>query len=91
MNLSVEDDFVGTALIPNLTLRPGDNTVEMRATANRTIILQKLPRFPDGIIPIDIIGNSSVYNGQHLTYYEDALKSNRVSIRLNVGAALRGG
>jgi hypothetical protein len=90
MNLFVEGDFIGTSLLPNLILRPGDNTVEMRSTTNQSMVLQKLSKFRDGMLPIDIVGNSSIYNGQHLTYYEEALKSNTVSIKLNIGSALGG-
>ncbi|KAI9758672.1 MAG: Na+ ATPase [Chaenotheca gracillima] len=87
MNLYCQGDFIGTSLLPDLTLKPGNNTVDMRSTTNQTLVFSKLSQFKDGIIPIDIIGNSSVYNGQHLTYYEEALKSNEQHIELNLGAA----
>lgn len=90
MNLFVEGDLIGTSLLPNLILRPGDNTVDMRSTTNQTLILQKYSKFPDGMVPIDIIGNSSIYNGEHLTYYEESFKSNTVSIKLNIGRAIGG-
>lgn len=90
MNLFVEGDFIGTSLLPNLVLRPGDNLVEMRSMTNQSMVLQKLSTFSDGMLPIDIVGNSSVYNGQHLTYYEEALKSNTVSTKLNIRSALGG-
>ena len=88
MNLYVQGDFIGTSTISDLTLVPGNNTVSMRSTTNQTLVLEKLSSFPTGIVPIDIIGNSSIYNGQHLTYYEAALASNEQHIMLNVGAAL---
>lgn len=90
MNLFVEGDSVGTSLLPNLVLRPGDNTVDMRSTTNQSLILAALPKFLDGMVPIDIVGNSSIYRGEHLTYYEEALKSNTVSIKLNIRGALGG-
>ena len=88
MNLFVDKDLIGTSLLPDLVLKPGDNTVDMRSTTNQSMILQKVSTFKDGVLPLDIIGNSSVYDGQHLTYYEEALKSNTVSIKLNISAAL---
>ncbi|KAI9813117.1 MAG: hypothetical protein M1827_004337 [Pycnora praestabilis] len=88
MNLYVQGDFVGTSLLRDLTLVPGNNTVEMRSTTNQSLIIQKLANFKDGMLPVDIVGNSSVYNGQHLTYYEAALQSNEQHIVLNVGNAL---
>lgn len=47
-------------------------------------------KYKDGILPLDIVGNSSIRNGQHLTYYEDAIKSNTVRLNLNAGPALAG-
>lgn len=41
------------------------------------------------MLPVDIVGNTSVYNGQHLTYFEKALSSVTQHITLNVGAALK--
>ena len=62
----------------------------MRATTNRALVLQKLASYPDGLLPVDIVGNSSVYNGQHLTYYEEALRGNTISIKLNIASGLGG-
>ncbi|KAI9842711.1 MAG: hypothetical protein M1838_003009 [Thelocarpon superellum] len=90
-NLSVQGDFIGTTTIENLTLVPGNNTVPMRSTTNQSLVIEKLTQFPDGFLPIDVLGNSSVYNGQHLPYYEAALATNPQHISLNVGGALGGG
>ena len=51
MNLRVGTDSVGTALLPNLTLLPGNNVVGMRSTTDQAAILKKLAAFPDGILP----------------------------------------
>ncbi len=62
----------------------------MRSIVNQTIVLTKvISEYKDGMLPIDIIGNSSIYNGKHLPYFEQALASNTQSITLNVGAALK--
>ncbi|KAI9845826.1 MAG: hypothetical protein M1837_004506 [Sclerophora amabilis] len=87
MNLYVQGDFIGTSLLPDLVLRPGNNTVDMRSTTDQEVIFGKLSEFEDGLIPIDIVGNSSVYHGQHLTYYEAALKSNTQHIKLDLASA----
>ncbi|KAL9584810.1 MAG: hypothetical protein Q9212_001893 [Teloschistes hypoglaucus] len=88
-NNYVDDEFIGTSLLSDLTLKPGDNMVPMRSTVNQTIVIQKVTgTYKDGILPVDIVGNSSVYNGQHLEYFEKALQSNKQHIKLNVGAAL---
>ena len=88
MNLFVAKQMIGTTSLQDLTLAPGNNTVQMRSTVNQTMVLNMLANYPSGILPIDVVGNSSVYNGQHLTYNEAALASNTQHIMLNVGAAL---
>ncbi len=89
MNLSVGGDPVGIALIPNLTLRPGENMAEMRATTNQTMVLAKVAEYPDQILPVDITGNSTVFEGRNLPYYELPLRANTISIRLNLANARR--
>lgn len=88
MNLFVEDILIGYSVINDLTLKPGNNTVDMRSTTNQSLVLQKLANYKDGILPVDVVGNSSVYGGQHLVYYEQALASNKLRVNLNVGSAL---
>ncbi len=88
MNLFVEGTLIGSSIINNLTLKPGNNTVEMRSTTNQSLVLQKMANYKDGILPVDVVGNGSVYRGQHLVYYEQALAYNKLRVNLNVGSAL---
>ncbi|KAI9804024.1 MAG: hypothetical protein M1833_000305 [Piccolia ochrophora] len=88
MDLLVEDEVIGTSTIENLILKPGNNTVPMRSKTETTKVLMLLPKYPDGLLPIDIKTNSTIYNGQHLTYYEEALRSNPKRVMLNVTEAL---
>ncbi|KAI9795456.1 MAG: hypothetical protein M1825_001459, partial [Sarcosagium campestre] len=90
LNLMVDGNMIGTSTIDNLLLKPGNNTVPMRSKADQSQVFKLLSKFPGGVIPIDVVGNSSVYNGQHLTYYEEALKSVTQKIQLNVTEALGG-
>lgn len=55
------------ATILNLTISPGDNNLPMTAVVNETLITQSLDS--SGLVTMFIIGNSSVYNGNHITYY----------------------
>ena len=88
-NNYVDNEFIGTSSLADLVLAPGNNTVPMRSMVNQTLVIAKVTEtYKDGMLPIDIVGNSSVYNGQHLEYFERALQSNRQHITLNVGAAL---
>lgn len=38
----------------------------------------------DGFVELKIRGTDSVYNGEHLTYYEKALGDNVLPLRMNV-------
>jgi hypothetical protein len=89
MKLFVDGALIGTSVINNLTLKPGNNTVDMRSTTNQSLVLQKLANYKDGILPVDVVGDGSVYRGQHLVYYKQALASNKLRVDLNVGSALR--
>lgn len=88
--LSNTSTLIGTTTLSNLTLRPGNNTIPMRSTVNQTLVLTSiLETYKDGFLPIDIVGNSSVYDGLHLTYLEKALASVTQHITLDVGSALK--
>ncbi|KAI9757284.1 MAG: hypothetical protein M1835_000660 [Candelina submexicana] len=89
LSLSTNSLPIGTSLLPNLILKPGNNTLDMRSTVNQSLVLSSLKLFKDGMVPVDIVGNSSIYNGQHLPYYEKALRANKQSITLDVGGALK--
>ncbi|KAI4194170.1 MAG: hypothetical protein LQ346_003750 [Caloplaca aetnensis] len=88
-NNYVDGDFIGTSTLSDLVLRPGNNTLPLRSTVNQTLVIGMVTdTYKDGMLPVDIVGNSSVFEGQHLEYFEKALQSNRQHIVLDVGAAL---
>ncbi|KAF2707574.1 hypothetical protein K504DRAFT_409975 [Pleomassaria siparia CBS 279.74] len=90
MNLAIDGKAIGTTLIPNFILKPGNNTVSMQSTVNKALIFQFIStNYTDAILPTDIVGNSSIANGEHLTYYENAIKSNTIHLDLNVGPAMK--
>jgi hypothetical protein len=90
MNVYNEGVQIGVSTLPNLVLSPGNNSVTMTSITNQTAVLTLLTeKYTDGLLPIDIIGNSSVYDGVHLTYYEAALQSVTQHVTLDVGSALR--
>ena len=85
----IQGTYIGISTLENLVLAPGNNTVPMRSVINQTIVATKLATdFKNGLVPVDITGNSSVYNGQHLPYFEKALQALTNNITLNVGEAL---
>ncbi|CAI6331524.1 unnamed protein product [Periconia digitata] len=91
MNLSVDKKPIGTAFLPDLLLKPGTNNVTMQSKVDQREILGLVSsKYKNAILPVDIIGNSSVRNGEHLPYFEEAIKSNSVRVDLNVASAIGG-
>ena len=90
MNLSVDGKAIGTALLPNLVLKPGSNNSTMTSKVEQLVVVQAITeKYKDGVIPLDIVGNSSVRDGQHLEYFEEAIKSNTIRVDLPLGPALQ--
>lgn len=82
--------FIGTSTLADLVLVPGNNTVNMRSTVNQTLVIGAIQKtYKNGLLPIAITGATSVYNGQHLQWYEKALAENTQHITLDVGGALK--
>ncbi|KAF3483975.1 uncharacterized protein GIQ15_03299 [Arthroderma uncinatum] len=93
LDLSVDGHPIGTSYLNNVIIKPGDNTIPMVANADLGYVLKltgKTGKYPKGIIPLSILGNSSVANGKELTYYSKALASNKLEVPLNVPAILAG-
>ena len=90
LSMSVAGLPIGYSTLPNLVLRPGNNTVPMLAVTNQTAVVGLIfeSQYKSGILPIDIVGNTTSYNGQDLPYYEAALKENKLTIHLDVIKAL---
>ncbi|KAF2736677.1 hypothetical protein EJ04DRAFT_432617 [Polyplosphaeria fusca] len=89
MNLSVDSNPIGTSLLPDMVLKPGQNTIPMQSNVNQsTVLTMVVSKYQNAILPLEIVGNSSVVGGQHLTYFESAIKENTIKLDLNVGPAL---
>lgn len=84
---------MGVTYLNDLVLKPGNNTFQMTGAVNQSAILSMLASktnpYKDGIVPFDITGNSSKYDGKELSYFTKALASNKLSVKLNVAAALK--
>ena len=68
---TLKEGNVGNATILNLTIAPGNNTLPMSAVVDQTKVLSSMDS--DGFVEMSITGTSSVYNGQHITYYVGSL------------------
>ncbi|KAI8939913.1 hypothetical protein NX059_003642 [Plenodomus lindquistii] len=90
MNLAVDGKQIGYSLIPNLILRPGANTLPMQSRVDQLAILGLVQStYKDAVLPLQIVGNSSVgAGGVSLGYYEEAIKSNTILLDLDVKPAL---
>ncbi|KAH7408221.1 hypothetical protein DE146DRAFT_365777 [Phaeosphaeria sp. MPI-PUGE-AT-0046c] len=89
MNLAIDSTEIGYAFLPNILLKPGNNTVDMQAHVNPLVVYEQVTKkYKNAVVPLSVSGNSSVKDGVHLTYYEEAIKSNVVKLDLNVGPAL---
>ncbi|KAL8788554.1 MAG: hypothetical protein Q9213_001627 [Squamulea squamosa] len=59
-NNFVDGTFIGTSLLSDLVLKPGDNNVPMRSTVTQTFVIETVVgKYKDGMLPVDIVGNSS--------------------------------
>lgn len=91
MNLAFDSEPLGTALLPNLVLRPGNNSVPMQARVEQLAVIGLIQsKYKNAVLPLEITGNKSVSakTGERLAYYEKAIQSNIVKVDLNVGPAL---
>ncbi|KIN07058.1 hypothetical protein OIDMADRAFT_36718 [Oidiodendron maius Zn] len=78
---------VGNATINDLTLYPGDNNVLMSSIVDQTKVVESMDA-SSGIVTVEILGNSSVYNGKHIPYYEKALSRTALSLDINLKQVL---
>lgn len=84
--------ILGQAAIDNVVLTPGNNTVSLRGTVSIETILQNLGMIIDaekdailsGNIALSASGNSTVYNGVHITYYEEVLNNLVITAQVSI-------
>lgn len=89
-DVSVDGQSIGQSRINNLFLVPGNNTVPVRSTTDQATVLNLITtKYKNGILPLDITGNSTVVNGQHLSYFENAFSKSTQHLNLNLGPALQ--
>lgn len=92
LDVSVNGTQIGQSYLNNLTLQPGSNIIPLRSTINQTqvisLVLGTKAAYPSGVIPLTILGNSSVYNGVEIPYFTKALAANPLKTDLNVTQTL---
>ncbi|KAL4802734.1 hypothetical protein BDV18DRAFT_163693 [Aspergillus unguis] len=78
---------VGKSYLNNLFLEPGNNTVDMLADLDQDLFFSMVL---DGVrvVPLTITGNGSVYNGEQIPYFTQALAANELTTDLNITQVL---
>lgn len=90
MNLSVDGEAIGTSLLPDMVLKPGSNNCSMSSKLDQLKVIEMITKkYKNGVLPIGITGNSSIRNGEHLEYFEEAIRSNEIVVNLNAAPALQ--
>ncbi|OBT43684.1 hypothetical protein VE00_05562 [Pseudogymnoascus sp. WSF 3629] len=83
LNIIVGGILLGNATMKNVYLVPGNNTVSARGVVNLKTAIMNLPAIlssqvgalTSGNIEMSASGNSTIYNGQHIEYYEKVLNA----------------
>lgn len=86
-NTYVGDTYIGNTTIADFYLQPGNNSYWFTGYSDTLALLGLFKQYPDGIVPMTVKGNTSVANGQHLTYYEAALAHDIHTLNFDLKAA----
>lgn|ERR1712080_101200 len=88
--MRVADTLIGNVTLPDLTLKPGNETYTMYATTNQTAVggLLQQSAYRCGVLPLDVTPDQSVYDGQVIPYLTTALRAATLRVDLDVGPAL---
>lgn len=70
-DISVNGTKIANATIPDLVLQPGNHSHTINVSSNLTAVVPLLsePAYQCGILPVDILGTASVYDGKLLPYF----------------------
>ncbi|KAF9891854.1 hypothetical protein FE257_003339 [Aspergillus nanangensis] len=83
LNLKSKDLVIGQALIQNVVLHPGNNTLDLSGHLDIKTVLDNLgtilennkDALPQGNIELSASGNQTVYHGKHIPYFERVLNN----------------
>ncbi|KAI9375124.1 hypothetical protein BJX61DRAFT_550178 [Aspergillus egyptiacus] len=83
LNLKSGDIILGTALLPDVVLRPGNNSVAFTGKADINSVLADIgpilsaqsSALRNGNIALSASGNRTIFNGEHITYFERVLNN----------------
>ncbi|KFY76846.1 hypothetical protein V499_03624 [Pseudogymnoascus sp. VKM F-103] len=90
MNISTkEKGLIGNSTIENFILKPGQNLLPIKAIVDQALVLGSV-NSKTGIVNMIIVGQTAVYNGVHLPYFEAALKSHTITLPVDLQTLLSG-
>ena len=96
LDLKSTDILIGQAIIDNVLLKPGNNSVALRGHLDVGTVLDHLPAIlraqssaiMEGQLELSASGNSTVYNGEHIMYYEKVLQGLTLTARVPIAMVL---
>lgn len=97
-NLFSGDLNIGYVNIDNALLKSGNNSFPLYGYLDLPVLIKNLGKvlsgqkdyIKDGDLLISVRGNSTVYNGQHLPYYEEVFQNSNLSTLLPISRVLTG-
>lgn len=95
-NVVVGGFYLGIANMQNVVLLPGNNTVPARCVVDVKGLIRNLPEIKSaggikkGILQIATSGNTTVYNGEHIDYYEQSLRQLTLTAPVPLLSLLKG-
>jgi hypothetical protein len=79
--------------ITNMTLKPGNNSFAVTGSIDQTPILKALSQKPycenGGLLPLQLIGNTVVDNGQSIPWLSGALAAKNLTVTVEIGEAVK--
>ncbi|KAJ5630161.1 hypothetical protein N7528_003818 [Penicillium herquei] len=98
LNLWSYDVLVGQGTIQNVVLKPGNNSVSLRGELDIDTIIDNISDIVhsqesallDGDFQLSASGNSTIYDGNHIEYYEDVLNNLTLMTRVPILEVLSG-
>jgi hypothetical protein len=96
LDLKSTNILIGQATIENVLLKPGNNSVALRGRIDVDIVLDHLPAIlaaqssaiMEGQLELSASGNSTIYNGEHIVYYEKVLQGLTLTARVPIAMVL---
>jgi len=92
LNMITGDLVIGQATLQNTLLRPGNNTMALTGIIDIKTVFENLAEIlisqssalKSGNLEITATGNTVVFNGEHITYYENVLKQVRLTAQMPI-------